>query len=231
MLLWIRLMHHTHLEENHNFNLENSQFIMNLIQFTFASILLTLMPGPDIIFVVTQSVTQGKKSGIMIALGLCTGLIFHISAAALGLSLLIYNSEIAFTILKYIGAAYLIYLGILALINRNKDSFDLDFNDKKEVKKLYSKGILMNILNPKVSLFFLAFMPQFIKTDQANISLQIIILGLIFIIQAILIFIAVSYLADKLASKLLKNMRASKVLNWIKSLIYLGIGIELILAR
>jgi len=224
-------MHHTHLEENHNFNLENSQFIMNLIQFTFASILLTLMPGPDIIFVVTQSVTQGKKSGIMIALGLCTGLIFHISAAALGLSLLIYNSEIAFTILKYIGAAYLIYLGILALINRNKDSFDLDFNDKKEVKKLYSKGILMNILNPKVSLFFLAFMPQFIKTDQANISLQIIILGLIFIIQAILIFIAVSYLADKLASKLLKNMRASKVLNWIKSLIYLGIGIELILAR
>jgi len=224
-------MHHTHLEENHNFNLENSQFIMNLIQFTFASILLTLMPGPDIIFVVTQSVTQGKKSGIMIALGLCTGLIFHISAAALGLSLLIYNSEIAFTILKYIGAAYLIYLGILALVDRNKNSFDLDFKDKKEVKKLYSKGILMNILNPKVSLFFLAFMPQFIKTDQANISLQIIILGLIFIIQAILIFIAVSYLADKLASKLLKNMRASKVLNWIKSLIYLGIGIELILAR
>jgi len=204
---------------------------MNLIQFTFASILLTLMPGPDIIFVVTQSVTQGKKSGIMIALGLCTGLIFHISAAALGLSLLIYNSEIAFTILKYIGAAYLIYLGILALVDRNKNSFDLDFKDKKEVKKLYSKGILMNILNPKVSLFFLAFMPQFIKTDQANISLQIIILGLIFIIQAILIFIAVSYLADKLASKLLKNMRASKVLNWIKSLIYLGIGIELILAR
>jgi len=211
-------MHHTHLEENHNFNLENSQFIMNLIQFTFASILLTLMPGPDIIFVVTQSVTQGKKSGIMIALGLCTGLIFHISAAALGLSLLIYNSEIAFTILKYIGAAYLIYLGILALVDRNKNSFDLDFKDKKEVKKLYSKGILMNILNPKVSLFFLAFMPQFIKTDQANISLQIIILGLIFIIQAILIFIAVSYLADKLASKLLKNMSQKEwySLQWLE---------------
>ncbi|MBN2892627.1 MAG: LysE family translocator [Bacteroidales bacterium] len=201
---------------------------MNIIEFAIASILLTLMPGPDIIFVITQSVTQGKKSGIIFAFGLCTGLIFHTSAAALGISLILYNSATLFQIVKYLGATYLIYLGIMAIIHRKKEVFDLDLSNKKVTKRLYSRGILMNILNPKVSLFFLAFLPQFVNTDSMiKATNQMLILGIIFIVQAIIVFTLVSILADKLAHRLVKNPKISKIVAWTKALVFLVIGIEI----
>ena len=202
---------------------------MQFLEFILASVLLTLMPGPDILFVITQSVTQGKKSGIIFALGLVTGLLFHISAAAFGISLIIYQSEVAFNVVKYAGAAYLIYLGILAIKDRKKDAFSLDFTNKKTVQKLYSKGILMNILNPKVSLFFLAFLPQFIDPKASEPHWQILILGGIFILQAILIFSGVAYLSDQLSFKLMQNKRVSLTVHWAKAVLFIGIGIQLIL--
>lgn len=201
---------------------------MNLVEFILASVILTLMPGPDILFVITQSVSQGKKSGIIFALGLCTGLIAHTAAAAFGISIILYNSAILFSILKYLGAAYLIYLGIMAIINRKKEVFDLDLSNKKQTKRLYSRGILMNILNPKVSLFFLAFFPQFVSADAAmKVSVQMLILGVIFMIQAIIIFTLVAILADKLAHRLVKNPKISKTVAWVKASVFLIIGVEI----
>jgi len=135
---------------------------------------------------------------------------------------------VAFTVVKYAGAAYLIYLGILAIKDRKKDAFSLDLTNKKTVKKLYRKGILMNILNPKVSLFFLAFLPQFIDPKASQPHWQILFLGGIFILQAFIIFSGVAYLSDRLSFKLMQNKRISLIVNWAKAILFLGIGIQLI---
>ena len=201
---------------------------MHIVEFIFTSVLLTLMPGPDILFVIAQSVTQGKKSGVIFVLGLCTGLFFHISAATFGISLIIYQSAIAFEVVKYIGAAYLIYLGILAVRDRRKDAFALNLKNKRTVKKLYRKGILMNILNPKVSLFFLAFLPQFIDPKIGAAHWQILFLGGIFIVQAFLVFSSVAYLSDRLSFKLMQNKKVSLTVHTVKAILFFGIGIQLI---
>lgn len=200
----------------------------HLVEFLLASIALTLMPGPDIIFVISQSITQGKKAGILIALGLCTGLLGHITASALGLSLIIANSPILFSIIKYLGAAYLIYLGIISIKNRRKGQNGNLIEKDKEIKKLYRRGILMNILNPKVTLFFLAFLPQFIQTDKDNIPIQIISLGLVFILQAIIIFSLVSWLSHLAANFLLKTRASSGWIGFVNAAIYFAIGLAII---
>ncbi len=133
-----------------------------LIYFIVASATLTLLPGPDILFVLTQSISQGRKAGVATASGLCTGVLFHTTAAALGISALVYKSALAFEIVKYAGAAYLLYLAWHAL----KESEELiSFAPVREAdaSALYRRGIFMNVLNPKVALFFLAFLPQFVK--------------------------------------------------------------------
>lgn len=132
---------------------------MNLWGFISAAVLLTLMPGPDILFVITQSITRGRKAGMVFAAGLCTGLIAHVTAVSLGVSILLMSSPVAFTMLKFAGAAYLLYLGVKAFLARRENHFELS-GDAAVSGKLYRKGILMNILNPKVILFFLAFFPQ-----------------------------------------------------------------------
>lgn len=132
---------------------------MNLGGFISAAVLLTLMPGPDILFVITQGVTRGRKAAVVFAAGLCTGLLFHIAAVTLGVSALVAGSDIAFTVFKFAGAAYLIGLGVKAFFNRNR--VELRFTEEgKHTLQLYKRGILMNILNPKVILFFFGFFPS-----------------------------------------------------------------------
>ena len=116
---------------------------------------MTLMPGPDILFVITQSMTRGKRAGIVFAAGLCSGLIFHTLAVSLGVSLILYESPIAFMVLKVLGASYLIYLSVRTFLRRKDNVFVLSA-DKEAESRLYRKGVLMNILNPKVLLFFVA---------------------------------------------------------------------------
>ncbi|MDL2251728.1 LysE family translocator [Odoribacter sp. OttesenSCG-928-J03] len=202
---------------------------MNIIGFLSAAVLLTLMPGPDILFVITQSITRGKKAGIVFALGLCTGLLVHIAAISLGISVLIKESPTAFFALKILGAAYLIYLGVKAFIARHQASFELS-DQKGESQKLYRKGILMNILNPKVILFFLAFLPQFVNTDSGNNVLQMCILGMIFILQAFVIFTLAALGASQIAGRLMENPKTALGVNVIVSIIYCCIGISILFA-
>ena len=200
---------------------------MNILGFLSAAILLTLMPGPDILFVITQSITRGKKAGIIVACGLCTGLIAHTAAVSLGLSLILYNSPVAFSVLKYMGAAYLIYLGVKSYIHRKENSLALPSATGVEYK-LYRKGILMNILNPKVLLFFIAFFPQFVSRATENPAGELLLLGLLFMAQAIVIFTLVALLADRLSRRLMQNARFSLIMHIIESLVYFAIGISLI---
>ncbi len=181
------------------------------------------MPGPDILFVITQSITRGKKAGIIFACGLCTGLIAHTAAVSLGLSLILYNSPVAFSVLKYMGAAYLIYLGVKSYIHRKENSLALPSATGVEYK-LYRKGIL----NPKVLLFFIAFFPQFVSPATENPAGELLILGLLFMAQGIVIFSLVALLADRLSRRLMQNARFSLIMHIIESLVYFAIGISLI---
>lgn len=200
---------------------------MNLWGFVSAAVLLTLMPGPDILFVITQSITRGRQAGIVFAAGLCTGLIAHVTAVSLGVSVLLMSSPVAFTILKFAGAAYLLYLGVKAFLARHENHFDLNTTGAAS-GKLYRKGILMNMLNPKVILFFLAFFPQFIDKGIENPIPQMLLLGAIFMVQAFLIFSTVAFLADRLARRLMQNPRIALGVNIAEALIYCAIGISIL---
>lgn len=200
---------------------------MNLLGFIGASVLLTLMPGPDILFVITQSIIQGKKAGIIFAAGLCTGLIFHTTAVCAGLSVLIYSSPLAFTALKFAGASYLIYLGIKSFLNRRQKLVEIGTENKIK-GQLFRKGILMNILNPKVILFFLAFFPQFVRLDAGNPALQMMLLGGVFMAQAMLIFSLVAFLADILSRRFMQHPRFSFWMNIFQSIVYAVIGCSIL---
>ena len=200
---------------------------MNLWGFISAAVLLTLMPGPDILFVITQSITRGRKAGMVFAAGLCTGLIAHVTAVSLGVSILLMSSPVAFTMLKFAGAAYLLYLGVKAFLARRENHFELS-GDAAVSGKLYRKGILMNI---KVILFFLAFFPQFIDKGIENPIPQMLLLGLVFMVQAFLIFSMVAAVADRLARRLMQNPKVALAVNVAESLIYCVIGVSILFVR
>ena len=203
-----------------------------ILSFLAASILLTIMPGPDNLFVLTESLTKGSKNGILISIGLCLGVLVHTIAAATGLSIFIQNSAIAFSVIKYLGAAYLFYLAYKALGEKQAE-IDLDLQRievEDEVFPLIRKGFLMNVLNPKVSIFFIAFLPQFISHNGFNLTLQMVVLGLIFMIQAIIIFSLISILSSKL-TPYLTSSKFWNITKWSKVSILTLLGITLALAR
>ncbi len=173
------------------------------LTFLGASILLALMPGPDNIFVMTESLTRGQKYGISISLGLVSGVMIHTLIAATGLSIIIKNSEPFFQIVKYLGVTYLFYLAYMST-KEKQILLNLDGNNSNKFQEFYfwglfRKGFLMNVLNPKVTLFFIAFLPQFIaKESGLSVTIQMIILGLIFMMQTLVVFSTISILSGKL---------------------------------
>ncbi len=202
-----------------------------LLSFLGASVLLSLMPGPDNIFVLTESITKGKSNGFAISLGLMLGVMIHTLAAATGLSIIIQQSEVIFSVIKYLGAAYLLYLAFVSFKEKEPIlNFNTDERDKTvKIFPLLQKGFLMNILNPKVSLFFIAFLPQFISKNGFNITLQMIILGIIFIAQGIIVFGLVVVLSSKL-TKYVNNPKFWKTTKWSKVIILSILAITLALS-
>lgn len=201
--------------------------------FFFTSVLLSLSPGPDNIFVLMQSITQGSKAGSVITLGLCTGLLVHSTAAILGVALIFQTSELAFTALKLLGAGYLLYLAWGAFRAKPDPALSSDSEDggtpSKQIplKKLYLRGIIMNITNPKVSIFFLAFLPQFVNPEAGNVSIQLALLSLVFIIAALLIFNLIALLSGRLGGALANSERAQTWLNRISGTVFVGLAAKL----
>ena len=203
-----------------------------ILSFIGASVLLALMPGPDNIFVLTESITKGKKNGIAISVGLCLGVLVHTLAAATGLSILLQQSATAFSIIKYLGAAYLFYLAFLAF---REKPLELDFSKNEKTKlvavaPLIRKGFFMNVLNPKVSLFFIAFLPQFITHGGIDITIQMVILGFIFMTQALIVFSSIAVLASKL-TRYVNNPKFWKITKWSKIGVLSVLGIALMLTK
>ena len=191
-----------------------------ILLFLISSLVLTLMPGPDILFVINQSL-ENKKKGFLISIGLCSGLIIHTSFLVLGLSAFIENNKNLIIYLKYFGALYLFYLAFIELKSKEKSV-------EKNSRSYFLRGFYMNLINPKVLLFFIAYFPNFLFSDKILISLQFLILGSIFIAQALIVFISVSFTSNKLVSILKINSQSTKM-NYIKSLVLLIIGVLILI--
>ena len=194
--------------------------MQEILLFLISSLALTLMPGPDILFVINQSL-DNRKNGIITSLGLCTGLIFHTMFLAFGLSTLIESNKSVIIFLKYFGTIYLLYLAYLEIKSENKVNKSLN-------SKLFLKGLYMNLINPKVLIFFIAFFPNFLFSDALKISNQFLLLGFVFIFQALLVFISVSLISNKLIKYI--SMDAKNIsLKYFKSLIFIIIGLLILL--
>ncbi|MEX0650710.1 MAG: LysE family translocator [Actinomycetota bacterium] len=148
--------------------------------FTGASLLFAVVPGPAVIYIVTRSVHQGRAAGLVSALGIATGTLVHVPAAAVGLSALLVSSATAFTIVKYMGAAYLVYLGIRQFVGRQADDLEAA-PATRSLRRAYTQGALVGVLNPKTALFFLAFLPQFVDPARGSTALQIGVLGVLLV--------------------------------------------------
>lgn len=204
--------------------------LVTIISFLSAAVVLTLAPGPDILYVMTQSITQDKKAGIFTAMGLCSGIFIHTMAAALGISGIIYSSTKVFNIIKILGASYLIYLAFKELTNK-EESFLSGKQENLMYSKLYKKGITMNLLNPKVALFFLALLPQFVDNNGMNVTIQMMILGVVFMVQAFLIFTLISIFSYKIKEKVFnKNNKITSKFNLVKAFVYAFIGVNIALS-
>lgn len=201
--------------------------VESIIGFVIASALLSLSPGPDNIFVLTQSALYGKKAGVSVTLGLCTGLLFHTTAVVFGIALFFQHSTVAFNLLKVLGTMYLLYLGWQAF--RASEDIHASSQNRRSLAVLYRRGIVMNITNPKVMLFFLAFLPQFVSPGHAALSVQIFSLGLIFICVALFIFGAIALTAGILGDYLQASPKAQIILNRVAGAVFIVLAITLML--
>lgn len=199
-----------------------------LFYFLITSILLTLAPGPDILYLLTKSLADGAKSGIILAAGLISGIVFHTMLVMLGVAALIQSSPLALTLLKYFGAAYLLFLAFGAF--KSSGEMKLTRADSQtSTAAIYRRGVLMNVLNPKVLLFFLAFLPQFINTSaEISVSLQIILLGLTFALQGFIIFSIVAICAGRLRKVILKNKNLNKIFSVVEGSVLTIIALALV---
>jgi threonine/homoserine/homoserine lactone efflux protein len=204
--------------------------VNDFLIFALASLILNITPGNDMLYVATRSTSQGIKAGIVSALGIAGGCVVHLLAAVIGLSAIIANSAVAFDIIKYVGAAYLIYLGIKS-IQSKQNKFSINEKvEKKSLMKLFWQGVLTNVLNPKVALFFLAFLPQFIHPEKGNTALQILLLGLWFNFSGTVVNCVVALLFGRLGNWLANKQAFIKWQNKVTGLLLIGLGIKVALS-
>jgi threonine/homoserine/homoserine lactone efflux protein len=188
------------------------------------------MPGPDIIYVIVQSITNSKKHGIATAFGLGTGVVIHTALVAFGVSLIVKQSESLFFILKLFGALYLFYLAYASFKDITSYNFDSNKAADEKLIKLFKQGFIMNVLNPKVSIFFLAFLPQFLFDKELTITIQIIILGGLFMMVSVLIFSFVAILAGSFA-KYLRSGKAAVYGKWFKVSVFIALGFYILFSN
>ena len=197
--------------------------------FAFASLMLNITPGADMLYVAARSTSQGVKAGIVSALGITVGCIVHLLAAVLGLSAIIAGSALAFSIIKYAGAVYLIYLGVSAFFSK-QNVFHLNKNPAPlPLIKIFRQGVVTNVLNPKVALFFLAFLPQFIHPGKANAQWQILLLGSWFNLSGTIVNVLEAVLFGKMGNWLAKKEWFTKWQQKITGLLLFGLGIKVAL--
>ena len=194
--------------------------------FFTASLALALAPGPDNIFVLTQSALHGRVAGLFITLGLCTGLLVHTAAVSLGVAVIFQTSALAFNLLKVLGAAYLLYLAWQAF---RAGASELPRGDGAGAgrARLYGRGVIMNVMNPKVAIFFLAFLPQFADPGRSSLTLQLFLFGAVFMAATLMVFGAIAWSAGLLGAWLRRSRRVQIVMNRLAGAVFVGLALRL----
>ncbi|MEO8606964.1 MAG: LysE family translocator [Chloroflexota bacterium] len=203
--------------------------LVNLSLFVTASLALLLTPGPAVMYIVTRSVDQGRKAGFVSVLGIEVGTLFHIAAAALGLSALLASSALLFDTVKYLGAAYLIYMGIRKLLSKDGLA-EVEINKQQNLPQIFRQGVIVNVLNPKTALFFLAFLPQFVDPARGSVPVQMLMLGLIFVLLASTTDGMYALLAGTFGGWLKSSTHFLKVQRYVTGTVYIGLGVVTALA-
>ena len=199
---------------------------LNLVLFLTASLALIIAPGPDNILVLTRGVTQGRGAAMVSAAGASLGLVVHSIFAAVGLSALLAQSAVAFSVIKYVGAAYLIYLGIKVFLNREGFAVSSEATPLG-LKSVFVQGVASNVLNPKVALFFLAFLSQFADPTVDRAAVQLLALGLTFALLTWMVFSAIGYFSGSLGNWLESRPGYANVLRWLTDGVLVGLGLRL----
>jgi len=199
--------------------------LSSLLVFAGAALVLLIVPGPAVVYITTRSVAQGRAAGLTSVLGIHTGSMVHVAAAALGLSALLVSSATTFHTVKYAGAAYLVWLGVQSLRRRTHDDDGADPDLKtRSLRSVYLQGVFVNILNPKTALFFLAFLPQFVDPARGSVALQALVFGLLFILLGIVTDGAYALASAALGERLRRRARATKR---AAGVVYVGLGLLL----
>ena len=200
-----------------------------LISFALATAVLAISPGPDNIYVLVQSITNGKSYGLATVCGLITGCIIHTSLLAFGVSAIIKANESLFFFIKLLGALYLIYLAYKVFRSSDQLNLDSDSVPRKSLKGLFVQGFFMNVLNPKVTIFFLAFFPGFLFSKTMSTVYQFYILGAIFMLVSFIIFSSIALLAGQIKQFTLSHNKSGGVLKWLQIIVFIGIAIFILL--
>ncbi|RIV32451.1 LysE family translocator [Flagellimonas lutimaris] len=201
-----------------------------LIGFFISSLALAISPGPDNIFVLTQSISNGTKYGLATVFGLVSGCLVHTTLLAFGVSEIIKRSDTLFFAIKLFGAMYLLYLAYQVYRSDASILLDKDNKPAKTPKKLFWTGFTMNVLNPKVTIFFLAFFPGFLFSMELNTVIQFYILGLLFMLSALIVFGTIAILAGKISKYLTSHEKAGVYLKWVQIVVFVGIAVYLFLS-
>jgi len=192
--------------------------------FVAAAIVLNAMPGQGVLYIVTRSIDQGRRAGLLSVLGVAVGAIIHSTAAAFGLSALLLSSSVAFETVKYIGAAYLIFLGVQKFVRREDPAKTVERANASSLKIFY-QGVLANTLNPKTALFFFAFLPQFVNVSRGSVALQILFLGLTFTLLGMCSDSSWALLASLIGNKLKRSTSFLRGQRYVAGSVYLGLGL------
>ena len=192
--------------------------------FAVASLALLVVPGPSVLYIVTRSMDQGRAAGLVSVLGIHTGSIVHVAAAALGLSAILASSALSYDIVKYVGAAYLIWLGIRTLRGRGEERTD-GAGKGHSLRRIYAQGVVVNVLNPKTALFFLAFLPQFVDVSKGSVPLQIVLLGVTFILLGFVSDGSYALVSARVSRGLAVRRRSGIARRWLPGVTLIALGI------
>ena len=201
----------------------------NLALFVTASLAVIVAPGPDNVHVLTRGIAQGREVALASAWGMCSGLLFHTTLAAIGLSAILAQSAVAFSIVKYAGAAYLVYLGVRAFLSR-EEAPSAEETPAVKLRSYFFRGLTMNLLNPKVAVFFLAFLPQFASSATDGVALRLVALGLIFALLSVVVFSAIAIFSGVVGDRLSRKPRFATALQWLTGCVLIGLGLRLALS-
>ncbi len=198
--------------------------VPTLLTFAVAATLLIIVPGPNVLYIITRGIDQGRKAAIVSALGVEVGMLFHIAAAVLGLSALIARSEIVFNVVKYAGAAYLIWMGIASIRAKALAVEEPIASRRAKPSRLFTQGLVVNVLNPKVGLFFVAFLPQFIDPARGGPTTQILVLGGVFLVIAIMSDLVYAFASGSIGSWLSTRQRIARQRDRFTGVVYILLG-------